>query len=97
MKAAAYTPPATATVAEGQRRRPPIPPRRRPACTVYFDKRHSPRSTPDAQRAMRFAAAAYIGIGTQIDITGYADKTGNAGGQRRAREEARAEPCATSS
>ena len=54
------------------------------------------RSTPDAQRAVRVAAAAYVGIGTQIDITGYADRTGNARGQRRAREEARASPCATS-
>jgi len=27
---------------------------------------------------VRLAAAAYVGIGTQVNITGYADKTGNA-------------------
>ncbi|MFO1325337.1 MAG: efflux RND transporter periplasmic adaptor subunit [Burkholderiales bacterium] len=31
-----------------------------------------------AQRALRIAAAAYVGIGTQIVVTGYADRTGNA-------------------
>src|SRR4029079_14459024 len=31
-----------------------------------------------AMRAIRTATAAYIGIGTQINVTGYADKTGNA-------------------
>ena len=40
--------------------------------------RASPPSTPDAQRAIRVGAAAYIGIGTQVVITGYADKSGNA-------------------
>jgi len=30
-----------------------------------------------AQRAVRIASAAYVGIGTQINVTGYADKSGN--------------------
>ena len=30
------------------------------------------------QKVVRVAAAAYIGIGTQVVITGYADRTGNA-------------------
>jgi outer membrane protein OmpA-like peptidoglycan-associated protein len=29
-------------------------------------------------RTLRVASAAFVGIGTQIVITGYADKTGNA-------------------
>ena len=57
----------------------------------------SRRSTPRRQRALRVAAAAYMGIGTQIDITGYADKTGNAAANVELAQEARASPCATSS
>ena len=45
--------------------------------SVYFPSGQATLNT-DAQRALRIAAAAYIGIGTQILITGYADKTGNA-------------------
>jgi outer membrane protein OmpA-like peptidoglycan-associated protein len=43
---------------------------------VLFDKGQSTLN-PDARRAIRLAAAAYIGIGTEVVITGYADKTGN--------------------
>ena len=44
---------------------------------VLFDKGQSTLNA-DARRTIRVAAAAYIGIGTQVVITGYADKTGNA-------------------
>jgi membrane fusion protein, multidrug efflux system len=43
---------------------------------VFFAKGQATLDV-DAQRSVRIAAAAYIGIGTQIVITGYADKTGN--------------------
>ena len=43
---------------------------------IYFAKGSAALDT-DAQRATRLAAAAYMGIGTQIQITGYADRTGN--------------------
>ena len=45
--------------------------------SVYFAPKSSVLDTA-AQRALRIAAAAYVGIGTQIVITGYADKNGNA-------------------
>ncbi|MFO1311396.1 MAG: efflux RND transporter periplasmic adaptor subunit [Burkholderiales bacterium] len=44
---------------------------------VYF-KSGSATLDTDGQRALRLGAAAFIGIGTQIMVTGYADKTGNA-------------------
>jgi cytochrome c oxidase subunit 2 len=44
---------------------------------VYFPTGQSTLDT-SAQRALRIAAAAYVGIGTQIVITGYADRRGNA-------------------
>jgi outer membrane protein OmpA-like peptidoglycan-associated protein len=44
---------------------------------VLFDTGKSTLDT-DAQRTLRIASAAYVGIGTQIVVTGYADKTGNA-------------------
>ena len=76
VKPAAYVPPATTTVAKT------IAPPAYPAATpsgvhVLFDKGKSTLN-PDAQRAIRVGAAAYIGIGTQVVITGYADKSGNA-------------------
>jgi membrane fusion protein, multidrug efflux system len=45
--------------------------------SIYFPQGQATLDT-NAQRALRVAAAAYVGIGTQILITGYADKTGNA-------------------
>ena len=45
--------------------------------SVYFPKGQATLDT-NAQRTLRTAAAAYVGIGTQIVITGYADKSGNA-------------------
>ena len=44
---------------------------------VYFPAGQATLDT-NAQRTMRVAAAAYVGIGTQIVVTGYADKSGNA-------------------
>lgn len=43
---------------------------------VYFPKGAATLDT-DALRTLRTAAAAYVGIGTQINVTGYADKSGN--------------------
>jgi len=48
-----------------------------PSVSIYFAPKSSTLDTP-AQRALRIAAAAYVGIGTEIVITGYADKSGNA-------------------
>ena len=45
--------------------------------SIYFAPKSSALDT-SAQRALRIAAAAYVGIGTQILITGYADRNGNA-------------------
>src|SRR5215510_13705812 len=44
---------------------------------VYFAKGQATLDA-EAMRAIRVGSAAYIGIGTKIMITGYADKTGNA-------------------
>jgi membrane fusion protein (multidrug efflux system) len=82
VKAAAYVPPASpapAPGAPGASRYPPASPAASPSSvSVYFARGQSALDS-DAQRTLRTAAAAYIGIGTQIVITGYADKTGNAG------------------
>jgi membrane fusion protein (multidrug efflux system) len=43
---------------------------------VYFPTGQSTLDT-GAQRTLRIASAAYVGIGTEIVITGYADKRGN--------------------
>ena len=45
--------------------------------SIYFAPKSFALDT-GAQRALRIAAAAYVGIGTEIVITGYADKNGNA-------------------
>jgi len=75
VKTTAYTPPATATVAKTMA--PPAYPAATPSAVhVLFDKGQSTLNA-DARRTIRVAAAAYIGIGTQVVITGYADKTGN--------------------
>ena len=65
----------------GQHRQSPAGPSparpRRPACPSTFRAGRPPSTRmPSAQCAS--AAAAYVGIGTQILITGYADRTGNA-------------------
>jgi outer membrane protein OmpA-like peptidoglycan-associated protein len=43
---------------------------------VFFAQGQASLDT-NAQRALRIASAAYVGIGTRILITGYADRTGN--------------------
>ncbi len=71
VKAAAYTPP-PAPVAKAK---PPAasPP---PSVHVLFAAGSATLDTA-AMRTLRIGAAAYVGIGTQIDVTGYADKSGN--------------------
>jgi len=81
VKAAAYLPPAASAPAQAApagSRYPPASPAASPSSvSVHFARGQSALDS-DAQRTLRTAAAAYIGIGTQIIITGYADKTGNA-------------------
>ena len=79
VKAAAYTPapPARPAVAGGAR----SPALKAGAATpssvsIYFPRGQATLDT-DAKRALRISAAAYVGIGTEIVVTGYADKTGN--------------------
>ena len=43
---------------------------------IYFPTGLATLDT-EAHRALRVASALYLGIGTQIQVTGYADKTGN--------------------
>jgi membrane fusion protein (multidrug efflux system) len=76
VKATAYTPPASSTAAKGK---PPAAAQKAQPTSVHvlFDTGKSTLDT-DAQRTLRIASAAYVGIGTQIVVTGYADKTGNA-------------------
>ncbi|MCC6193684.1 MAG: efflux RND transporter periplasmic adaptor subunit [Burkholderiales bacterium] len=75
VKAAAYQPPA-ATTAAGKPK-PPAPSAQPSSVHVLFD---SGKATLDtgAMRTLRLAAAAYVGIGTQIVVTGYADRHGDA-------------------
>jgi membrane fusion protein (multidrug efflux system) len=73
VKATAYTPPP----ADARSKSGPQFAAATPASVhIYFAKGSATLDT-DGQRATRLAAAAYMGIGTQIQITGYADKTGN--------------------
>jgi outer membrane protein OmpA-like peptidoglycan-associated protein len=75
VKTAAYAPPAKTTVAKTMA--PPAYPAATPSGVhILFDKGQS-ALTADARRTIRVASAAYIGIGTQVVITGYADRTGN--------------------
>jgi membrane fusion protein (multidrug efflux system) len=87
VKAATYTPPpapaAKVTPAAGVRG-PPAGPKASSASAappssvhVYFPTGQSTLDTA-AQRTLRIASAAYVGIGTEIVITGNADKKGNA-------------------
>ncbi|MEO8344546.1 MAG: efflux RND transporter periplasmic adaptor subunit [Betaproteobacteria bacterium] len=78
VKASPYVP-AVAGIAE--RPGAAVAPATSPAATpsnvsIYFASGKATLDT-DAQRAVRIAAAAYIGIGTQIAITGFADSKGN--------------------
>ncbi|MFO1414457.1 MAG: efflux RND transporter periplasmic adaptor subunit [Burkholderiales bacterium] len=78
VKATAYVPPPPAAAKAGPARAttdPAVNPP--PAVSIYF-ARGKAALDDAAQRALRTAAAAYMGIGTQIVVTGYADKTGNA-------------------
>jgi membrane fusion protein, multidrug efflux system len=76
VKAAAYTPPATTTTANAK---PAASAQKAQPSSVHvlFDPGKSTLDTA-AMRTLRIAAAAYVGIGTEIQVTGYADKTGNA-------------------
>src|SRR5262249_53549398 len=74
VKASPYAPPAAPATDKPKTPFPPPPPTSVP---VYFPKGRATLDA-DAMRAIRIGSAAYIGIGTRIVITGYADKTGNA-------------------
>jgi membrane fusion protein (multidrug efflux system) len=75
VKATAYVP-ATAA-AKGKPAGPAYPTATPSSVSIYFARGQATLDTA-AQRAVRTAAAAYVGIGTQIVVTGYADKSGNA-------------------
>src|SRR6185369_9497794 len=73
VKATAFVPPAFAapkSTAAGA----PYPAAAPSGVSVYFPKGQATLDT-NALRALRVAAAAYVGIGTQIVISGYADKS----------------------
>ena len=73
VKANAYAP-AAAQAGIATAARPAPPPS---LVSVHFPRGQAALDT-DAQRALRIASAAYVGIGTQLAVTGYADRTGNA-------------------
>jgi membrane fusion protein, multidrug efflux system len=78
VQASPYVPPAP-SASTARRGGPSAQPTTRatPSSTqIYFPSRLAALDT-DAQRALRVASALYVGIGTQIEITGYADRTGN--------------------
>jgi membrane fusion protein (multidrug efflux system) len=74
VKATAYAPPAVIPAKSALAAHPAATPS---SVSVYFPPGKATLDT-DAQRAMRIASAAYVGIGTKIRITGYTDRTGNA-------------------
>jgi membrane fusion protein (multidrug efflux system) len=79
VKASAYVPPAAAPAKGGVTASSTAPTAAAPqpsSVSIYFARGESTLDT-DAQRALRVAAAAYVGIGTEIVITGYADRSGN--------------------
>jgi membrane fusion protein (multidrug efflux system) len=79
VKAAAYTPSAAAPpkgAGVGAATTPSVAGAQPSSVSIYFARGEATLDT-DAQRALRVAAAAYVGIGTEIVITGYADKSGN--------------------
>jgi membrane fusion protein (multidrug efflux system) len=75
LKASPFVPPAAP--ATDKSKAPPFPAAAATSVHVYFPKGMASLDA-DAMRAIRIGSAAYIGIGTKITITGYADKTGNA-------------------
>ena len=77
VKASPYVPTAPAASAKSKSGGAPYPAASPSAVSIYFAAGQATLDT-NAQRAVRVATAAYVGIGTQIIITGYADKTGNA-------------------
>ena len=77
VKAAAYTPPAPSAAASAKGKGPNYPAAATSSVAILFPTGSATLDT-GAQRAVRIAASAYVGIGTQINITGYADKSGNA-------------------
>ncbi len=84
VKATPYVapPPAPATVGRSASAGTATLPAPYPAATpssvsVYFDK-GSAALDSSAERTLRFAAAAYVGIGTRVLVTGHADRTGHA-------------------
>ena len=78
VKVSPYVPATPAKSVPGTRPYAPVSPAAQPSSVyVYFAQGQSTLDTA-AQRTLRTAAAAYVGIGTEIVITGYADRTGNA-------------------
>ena len=75
-KSSPYVPTAVAPGAGPKAAGAPYPAASPSRTAVYFSAGQATLDT-NAQRALRLAAAAYVGIGTQIVITGYADKSGN--------------------
>jgi membrane fusion protein (multidrug efflux system) len=77
VKASPYVPTTPAANGKAAAGGPAYPAASPSSVSIYFAKGQAALDS-DAQRAMRFAAAMYVGIGTQVVVTGYADKTGNA-------------------
>jgi membrane fusion protein (multidrug efflux system) len=71
VKAAAYVPPAASAPKVSAAKATPS------LSSVFFPSGSAVLDT-GAQNTVRMASAAYVGIGTQIVVTGYADNTGNA-------------------
>src|SRR5204863_4466510 len=76
VKASPYVPTVAAASTKNKPGGAPYPAASPSSVAVYFAPGQATLDS-NAQRAVRLAAAAYIGIGTQVNITGYADKTGN--------------------
>jgi membrane fusion protein (multidrug efflux system) len=77
VKASPYVPTVAAAGAKSKSGGAPYPAAAPSGVAVYFSAGQATLDT-NAQRTVRTAAAAYVGIGTQIVVTGYADKSGNA-------------------
>lgn len=77
VKAAAYVPEASGKAAPAKTGGSPYPAASPSSVSIYFARGQATLDT-NARRAVRTAAAAYLGIGTEIVVTGYTDKSGNA-------------------
>jgi membrane fusion protein (multidrug efflux system) len=77
VKASPYVPTTTAANGKSTAAGPAYPAASPSSVSIYFAKGQASLDT-NAQRAVRVATAMYVGIGTQVVVTGYADKTGNA-------------------